>query len=68
VISSLTEKLKKISRKANVHAGEVASPMLGNVVRVIVQEGDVVMLGEVLITITAMKMVSSPCSLNHGFI
>lgn len=50
------EKPKKTSRKANVHAGEVASPMLGNIVRVMAQDGNMVKAGEVLLTISAMKM------------
>ena len=59
--SLMIEKPKRISRKANVHAGEVASPMLGNIVRVMAQDGNMVKAGEALLTISAMKMVSSSC-------
>ena len=55
-----TEKPKKHSRKADSHAGEVGAPISGNIVRVMVQDGAIVQVGEALLTVTAMKMVSWP--------
>jgi biotin carboxyl carrier protein len=57
---STTEKPKKIYRKANIQAGEVAAPMSGRVIRVLAQEDHLVNAGDVLLSVTAMKMVSFP--------
>jgi biotin carboxyl carrier protein len=55
---STIETPKKICRKANIQAGEVAAPMSGRVIRVLAQEDNIVNAGDVLLSVTAMKMVS----------
>ncbi|KAL1979945.1 hypothetical protein VTN96DRAFT_4875 [Rasamsonia emersonii] len=47
---------KRKLRKANVHDGEVAAPMSGNIIRVVAQNQSEVKAGDVLLTIGAMKM------------
>ena len=50
---------KRNMRKANPDAaGEIAAPMSGKIVRMPVQNQTIVEAGEVLLAITAMKMVS----------
>lgn len=57
-LSNDTATPKRKLRKANVHDGEVAAPMSGNIIRVVAQNQSEVKAGDVLLTIGAMKMVS----------
>ncbi|KAL2073977.1 hypothetical protein VTL71DRAFT_7755 [Oculimacula yallundae] len=55
-ILDLKEMPRKKTRKANIQIGEVAAPMTAKVVRILAQDGSMVKAGQVLLSVTAMKM------------